>query len=165
MNQLPDPQQPTAGAAGQPALEDQARAFLDAIEDAMRTPTSYRDETPVPPIGSALPVPQPGRPPMSQKATDASALMLSAGVASLPLGAAVTGILWASGTADPAVVGMICGAPAALILALSRLVRGVKQAAPDVHHHHYEGDVHQDHRTYTTETRGVWAHTRNQLPK
>ncbi len=165
MNPMPDPHQPTAEKAGQPALDDQARQFLAAVEDAMRTPTSYRDETPVPAIGSALPVPQPGRPPMSQKATDASALMLSAGIASLPLGAAVTGILWASGGADPVVVGMICGAPAALILALSRLVRGVKQAAPDVHHHHYNGDVLQDYRQTTTHTRGVIAHTRNQLPK
>ncbi|WP_308056982.1 hypothetical protein [Streptomyces scabiei] len=160
MNQLPE--QP-AETAGQPTGQDyaEARRLLAALD---QIPTSFRDETPVPPVGSALPVPQPGRPPMSQKATDASALMLSAGVASLPLGAAVTGVLWASGAADPAVVGMICGAPAALVLALSRLVRGVKQAAPDVHHH-YTGDVHQDYSQVNTTTRGVWARTRNQLPK
>ncbi|WP_431997771.1 hypothetical protein [Streptomyces fungicidicus] len=163
MNQLPDPQQPTADAAGQPALDDQARAFLAAVEDAMRTPTAYRDETPVPTIGSALPVPQPGRPPMSQRATDASALMLSAGVASLPLGAAVTAVLWASGNADPVVVGMICGAPAALALALARLMRRTKEAAPDVHHHHYTGVV--DQRTLNTTTRGLWASTRNDVTK
>jgi hypothetical protein len=163
VNPLPDPQQPTADAAGQPALDDQARAFLAAVEDAMRTPTAYRDETPVPTIGSALPVPQPGRPPMSQRATDASALMLSAGVASLPLGAAVTAVLWASGNADPVVVGMICGAPAALALALARLMRRAKEAAPDVHHHHYTGVVVQ--RTVNTTTRGLWASTRNDVAK
>jgi hypothetical protein len=91
--------------------------------------------------------------------------MLSAGLASLPVGAAVTGILWASGSADPVVVGIICGAPAALVLALSRLLRGAKQAAPDVHHHHYEGPVTMDHRTTTTHTRGIWAKTRNELPR
>lgn len=161
MSTLPEPQPPTATAAGQPALNDQARQFLAAVEDAMRTPTSYRDETPVPAIGSALPVPQPGRPPMSQRATDASALMLSAGIASLPLGAAVTGVLWASGTADPTVVALICAAPPALILAISRLVGRAKQAMPDVHHHHYNAPV--DQRTVHTDVRGVWVKNRTDL--
>jgi hypothetical protein len=165
MDHLPEPT-PTAPAAGQPALDDQARQFLAAIEDAMSAPTSYRDDTPVPAVGAALPVPQPGRPPMSQKATDTSALILSVGAASLPVGAAVTGILWASGTADPFVVGLIFGAPTALALALARLFRTAKQAEPDVHHHHYEGaQIVQDHSTTNTRTTGLWASTRNQLER
>jgi len=102
---------------------------------------------------------------MSQKATDTSALMLSAGVASLPVGAAITVILWASGHADPGVVALLCAAPPTFVLALSRLMRKAKDAVPDVHHHHYTGNVHQDHRTTTTHTRGLWARTNNQLPK
>lgn len=163
-------QQPNT--AGQPAIDDAARAFLADIEDAMAPaiPTSFRDPTPVPTVGTTPPVPQPGRPPMSQKAVDASTMMLSAGVASLPIGAATTGILWASGHANPAVVACICAAPAALavpILALSRLAKRAREAAeaaPPVHHHHYEGTVIQDHRTVNTQTRGIWASTRNQLP-
>ncbi|MFJ4473244.1 hypothetical protein ACIP2X_37920 [Streptomyces sp. NPDC089424] len=164
MTRLPDPKQPHATTAGQPteADRDQARRWLAALDEI---PTSFHDPTPVPAIGTAPPVAQPGRPPMSQRATDASALMLSAGIASLPLGAAVTGILWASGNADPVIVGMICGAPAALVLALSRLVGKAKQAAPDTHHHHYNGNVRQTYNTQTTHQRSVWASTRNQLPK
>jgi hypothetical protein len=152
----------------QPNLDDQARQLLAAVEDAMATPTSYRDETPVPVIGTVPPVPQPGRPPMSQRATDVSALMLSAGLASLPFGAAVTGILWASGHADPAVIAIICAAPTTLVLALSRLMKHTKdvvQAAPPVIHEHYTGTITQDRRTLNTHTRGIVASTRNQLPK
>ncbi|MEU5477469.1 hypothetical protein AB0H11_07785 [Streptomyces mirabilis] len=128
----------------------------------MRTPTSYRDDAPVPLIGAAPPVAQPGRPPMSQKATDASALMLSGGLASLPLGAAASLVLWASGHADPMVIAVICAAPTALILALSRLVKRAKEAEPDVHHHNYSGPVYQDQRNVHSSTRGVWAKTNNQ---
>jgi hypothetical protein len=40
----------------------------------------------------------------------------------------------------------------------------VVEAAPPVHHHHYEADVHQDNRNVSTNTRGLIAHTRNELP-
>jgi hypothetical protein len=160
VNRTPDPQQPS--------LDDQAHALIAAVEQAMRTPTAYRDDTPLPAIGTTPPVPQPGRPPMSQRATDASALMLSAGLASLPIGAAATGILWASGNADPAVVALICAAPTTLVLALSRLMKRAKEtveAAPTEIHQHYTGTVIQDQRSLNTTTRGIVAHTRNQIPR
>ena len=170
---LPDPQQPTATTAGQPTIDDQAQKLLAAVNEAMgaATPTSYRDISPLPAVGPTPPVPQPGRPPMSQRATDASALILSTGAASLPVGAVATGVLWASGHADPAVIGMICAVPAAVavpILALARVLRRAKaavEAAPPVHHHHYNGPVVQDHRSVNTQTRGVWAKTTNHLPR
>lgn len=163
---LTDPQQPHATFTSQPDLDDQARHLVDAVEDALRTPTSYRDPSPTPTVGATPPVAQPGRPPMSQKATDASALMLSAGVASLPIGASAALVLWASGNADPVVTAMICAAPATLIFAISRLVKRTKEAAPDTHHHHYEGAVvHQDQRSVNSKTSGVWASTRNELPR
>jgi hypothetical protein len=168
VNRLPDPHQPTATKAGQPTLDDQAHKLIEAVNEALTTPTHYRDETPVPAIGNALPVPQPGRPPMSQRATDASALMLSAGVASLPLGAAATGILWASGNADPVVIAVICAAPTTLVLALSRLMKRTKdtvQAAPPVIHQHYNGNVTQTRNTIHADNRGIWAKTRNELPR
>lgn len=161
MTVLPEPK-PTAPAAGQAHLDAQARQLLAAVEEAMRTPTSYRDDAPVPLIGTAPPVAQPGRPPMSQKATDASALMLSGGLASLPLGAAASLVLWASGHADPAVIAVICAAPTTLILALSRLVKRAKEAAPDEIHNHYTGPVYQDQSETHTTTKGVWAKTNNQ---
>jgi hypothetical protein len=173
---LPNPQQPQATTAGQPAIAPAARAFLTEVEEALAaahtpTATSFRDPTPVPAIGTAPPVPQPGRPAMSQSAVNASTLMLSAGVASLPVGAATALVLWASGHANPEVIAWACAVPVSVavpVLALSRLVKRAKDAvaaAPAEQHHHYNGPVTQDHRTYTSETRGVWASTRNQLPK
>ncbi|MFJ2964242.1 hypothetical protein ACIPIC_18325 [Streptomyces collinus] len=168
MTQLPEPQQPTAETPGQPAGGSLTDAVIEAaVRDTIRQ-TSFRDDTPVPAIGDALPVPQPGRPPMSQKATDDSVRMISAGFLTLCAGGAVSGVLYFSGQADPVVIGMMGAVPAGLavpIFALSRLVKRAKQAAPDVHHHHYNGDVHQDYSQVNTTTRGVWAHTRNQLPK
>ncbi|MBA2951604.1 hypothetical protein [Streptomyces himalayensis] len=137
------------------------RRLMAAI-DEIPAPTSFRDDSPIPIVGSAPPVAQPGRPPMSQKATDASALMLSGSVLTAVVGGSATAILWASGGADPIVVAMVFGAPAALVLALSRLVKRAKGVLPDEHHHHYDGPVYQDQRSTSSTTRGVWAKTNNQ---
>ncbi|QKW31532.1 hypothetical protein HUT11_35700 (plasmid) [Streptomyces seoulensis] len=146
-----------------------------ALAQATRTdnpaPTAFRDPTPIPTIGPTPPVPQPGRPPMSSKATDDSVRMLSAGFLTLCGGGAISSILWASGHADPTTIGVMAAAPAGLaipILALSRLVKRAKNvvaAAPPVVHNHYDGIVHVDARTVNSQTRGVWASTRNQLPR
>jgi hypothetical protein len=124
--------------------------------------TSYRDDSPVPTVGTAPPVAQPGRPPMSQKAVDASALMLSAGVASLPIGGMTSLVLYALGHVDPVSLGIGAGAPVVLVLAISRLLARAKQvveAAPAEHHHHYAGDVYQRHSH--SENRSVWNKTIN----
>ncbi|MFF1843068.1 hypothetical protein ACFVW9_15145 [Streptomyces sp. NPDC058217] len=144
--------------------QDQARQL---IEEAfvIERPTSYRDDTPLPVVGTTPPVPQPGRPPMSQRATDASALMLSGGVATALVGGTASLVMVASGYADPVVCSIVVGSPAVLVLALSRLVGRVKatvEAAPATHHHHYTGNVVQDSRSISTTTRGVIANTRNQ---
>jgi hypothetical protein len=100
---------------------------------------------------------------MSQSAVDASTMMLSGSVLTAVIGGSVTAVLWASGSADPVVVGFICAAPAALtvpVLAVGRMLRRAKEATPDVHHHHYTG--HVDQRTVNTKTSGVWAKTNNQ---
>jgi hypothetical protein len=129
------------------------------IADAYQ-PTSYRDTTPIPTVGSAPPVAQPGRPPMSAKAVDDTARMLGASVLVATSGGAATAILWASGHANPAVVGLVFGAPTALVLALGRLAKRARPE-PDVHHH-YEGPVYQDQRNVHSSTRGVWAKNTNQ---
>jgi predicted Co/Zn/Cd cation transporter (cation efflux family) len=108
---------------------------------------------------------------MSEAATNISGVMIASSIPILALGGSATAILWASGYADPTVVGLIAGTPLALaipVLALSRLVKRTKEvveAAPPVHHHTYNGNVSQEYRTLNTNTRGVWASTRNQLPK
>ncbi|MFE4867702.1 hypothetical protein [Streptomyces sp. NPDC056682] len=167
MSPLPG-QRPTT-AAGQPATDDQARQFLAAVEDAMRTPTSYRSADPSlpswadgPRIGTAPAVPQPGIPPMSQRSTDIGRTALYCGVATVPPGLILIGTLLASGQADPTVIAWICAAPAAVavpILAFARLIRGAKEAVeaapPAEVHHHYSGPVHQDQRNVTNHNRGL----------
>jgi hypothetical protein len=141
-----------------PLSEEVAKEHADRL-----IATAFRDETPLPQYGATPPVPQPGRPPMSQKAVDLSTVMLSASVATIPPGAIAIGAMLASGYANPTVIGMICAAPAAIavpIFAVARLLRGVKDATPDVHHHHYSG--HVDQRTVQTKTTGLWARTNNQ---
>ncbi|MFC8010835.1 hypothetical protein [Streptomyces cinereoruber] len=128
-------------------------------------PTAYRDETPVPAVGTALPVAQPGRAPMSQRATDASALMLAAGAGTLMAGTGAGVALWALGGVDPLALALAAGAPVAVVAALSRLVRRAGQAAsetaPVTHHHHYSGpvDARQEHHTTAPVTRGFFART------
>jgi hypothetical protein len=153
---MPEPVTPMSEEA---ATKEAHRLIAEAY-----TPTSYRDDSlpATSTIGPTPPVPQPGRPPMSQKATDASALMVTGGFATLCLGAAVSAVLHYSGQADPVVVGCICGAPPAVLLALSRLVKRAKGALPDEHHHHYDGPVYQDQRNVQSKTTGLIAKTNNQ---
>ncbi|MEU3656421.1 hypothetical protein AB0E67_27165 [Streptomyces sp. NPDC032161] len=157
---LPDPKQP--------ALDDQADRLIAAVNEALTTPTAYRDDTPLPTVGTTPPIPQPGRPPMSQRATDASTLMLTGGAASLMVGGSASLVMLASGYADPAVCAIAFGAPTVLVLAIARLVgkaKAVVEAAPAPVHNHYNGNTTVDQRSINTHTRGVIAHTRNQLPK
>jgi hypothetical protein len=152
----------TPGASLPDVAMSEAEATAEArriIADAYR-PTAYRDDTPVPAYGTTPPVTQPGRPPMSQGATDASALMLAGATATTMVGGTAAVLLYVSQYADPIVCGLVFGAPTALVLALARLVQKAKPA-PDIHHH-YEGPVHQDQRTVHTRTTGVWARTNNQ---
>jgi len=93
-----------------PAIPPDPQLIAD-VEAIYHGPTSHRDLSPLPVIGTALPVPQPGRPPMSQKATDVSTVMLMGGLATVPPGLIAIGVLLASDYADPAVIGMICAAP------------------------------------------------------
>ncbi|MGW3594993.1 hypothetical protein [Streptomyces sp. NPDC005167] len=160
--QLPESHQQQA-QPGQPTPNALQQAVNQAITEGLIA--GYRDTTPLPAIGTTPPVAQPGRPPMSQRATDASALMLSGGVATVLVGGSASLVMVASGYADPAVCAVVFGAPAVIVLALSRLVGRVKatvEAAPPTHHHYYNGTVIQDSRSITTTNRGVIANNRNQ---
>lgn len=138
-----------------PLSEEVAKEHADRL-----IATAFRDDTPVPQYGTAPPVAQPGRPPMSSKAVDDTARMLGASVLIAVSGGSTTAVLWASGYANPTVVALVFGAPTALALAIGRVMKRAKEAAPDVHHHHYVGPV--DQRTVHSRTRGVWAKTTNQ---
>jgi hypothetical protein len=157
MTVLPEPT-PTAPQAGQAnSLTD---AVIQAAVDNAIDKARRHDTSPKAVIGSAPPIAQPGRPPMSQGATDASVLMLAGGgaVSMVSLSAAV--LMYASQYADPVVCGLVFGAPTALVLALARLAKRAKPE-PEIHHH-YTGPVYQDHRETHTNTRSVWAKNINQ---
>lgn len=178
MNHLPGPaQQPYAPQAGQPETAAAAQAFLADIESIMAkspTATSFRDPTPVPNIGTTPPVTdQPGarRPAMSQRAVDLNTTILSSSVVIGMTGAAGTGILWASGQANPTVIAWICAgivaAPAILTIpilafnSLAKSARKVAEAAPPTVHNHYNGYVDQRQINVSTRTTGLIAGTSN----
>jgi hypothetical protein len=82
------------------------------------------------------------------------------------VGTPVVGILWVSGQANTTVIGIIFGAPVALVLAIGRLMGRAKQvveAAPREIHNHMSGPVYQDHSTTETKTKNfsVTAETNN----
>ncbi|MFJ3507815.1 hypothetical protein [Streptomyces luteogriseus] len=152
MYPLPEP--PAAPAARQ-ATNPLTDAVLQAAVDNF-IHESRRESTSPPPAQREVPA-------MSARATETARAVMFCSLATVPPGLVATAILLASEHADPTVIGMICAAPAAIavpILALARLLRGAKEAAPDVHYHHYSG--HVDQRTVHTKNTGVWARTNNQ---
>ncbi|MEU2439903.1 hypothetical protein ABZ595_27535 [Streptomyces rubradiris] len=156
----PNTPPPTAGMSDDVAAAEARRIIADAYRPAPEMPTAYRDDAPLPAYGSTPPVVQSGRPPMSQGATDASALMLAGGATTAMVGGTAAVLMYVSQFADPVVCGLVFGAPTALVLALARLAKRA-QPVPAVHHH-YEGPVYQDQRTVHSTTRGVWAKTTNE---
>ncbi|MEU6054216.1 hypothetical protein ABZ829_27820 [Streptomyces xanthochromogenes] len=184
MNRLPDPHQPTAHQAGQPhpTADDIAEALRRSVDQTMhdanlaiareQTPhlaTFYKNTDPVPHKGTAPPVAQPGRPAMSQGATDISVLMLAGGAGMALLGVGVSMVMLASHYANLGVCAVVFGAPVAFALALARVLKrtaGVVAAAPapvEIHQH-YTGHVHQEHHEITSTTKGLIATTRNEHP-
>lgn len=142
--------------------DDRARQL---ISEAYK-PTSFRDDTPVPAYGTAAPVPQPGRPPMSQRATDASSLMLTGSVLTLSVGGATSLVLYTLGQVDPVNLAIGAGAPVTFLLAAGALLRAVGRAKADAHtehHHHYSGPVRQETTRVDSTTKGLFARTSNDI--
>jgi hypothetical protein len=160
-----------------------AAQFLSEVEEALAavrkperppTPTSYRDPTDVPAIGTAPPIAQPGRPPMSQRAVDLNTTLISTSVVIAVTGGSISAVLCASSIANTTVIAWICvgvvAVPVVLalpFLALKSLMKSAKEvvkAAPPVIHQHYSGQITQNRNTINADTRGLIAVTRNQLP-
>ncbi|MFI5831061.1 hypothetical protein ACIA6C_28070 [Streptomyces sp. NPDC051578] len=147
----------------QHADHEHAEQLIAAVNDAL-TATAYRDPSPIPAVGPTPPVPQPGRPPMSQKATDASALMLCGSAVALSVGGATSLVLYTLGQVDPVTLAIGAAGAVALVLAVGALIRTATSGLQGVHtetHHHYSGPVSQEHHTVSTQTRGFFAKTIN----
>lgn len=129
--------------------------FIDKVEQALAGRTY-----------DPSPVPQPGRPPMSQRATDISVIMLSAGAASIPIGGITCLGLYTLGGVAPLTLAVTFGGIAGVLIAaagfIRSLARSVAAAAPagDTINHVY-GNVTQHSHTETTQTRGFIAKTIN----
>ncbi|MFH9798083.1 hypothetical protein [Streptomyces virginiae] len=151
-------------SAPSPLDREQAARLVQAVDEALTPATTYRDTSLLPAVGPTPPVAQPGRPPMSQRATDASMLMLAAGAASLPIGGATSLVLYTLGHVDPAALAIGAAAPVALVLAIGSLIRAASRGMQGVGaeiHNHYNGDVSQRNNTVNTETRGLFVKTIN----
>lgn len=152
-----------------------ARLLAEAYSHDAPAATHYRDITPQPTRGDAMPYAQPGRPPMSQKATDHASLVLAYSIGSLPLGAALSLVLWSLSSLDTTTLAIAAAAPAGLVGTLGitarmigRAVRDSAGALPDttVHQHHGPTYVQhtQVHHELHTDTKW-FGRTVNQLPR
>ncbi|MEV8103146.1 hypothetical protein [Streptomyces sp. NPDC088135] len=149
------------------AAAEAARLIAEGYSTTGPTATSYKDIAPLPTTGDAVPWPQPGRPPMSQKATDTSALMLSGSVAALSVGGATSLVLYTLGQVGPTTLAVTGGGSVALVLALGSLLRSAGRAKADAAaarpetHIHYNGSVRQETTNVSSTTKGLIARTRN----
>lgn len=156
------PEQPVAGQPD-PSVRRNADQIMAAINEIqIEKATSYRDTSPLPVVGPTPPVPQPGPPPMSQWAIDASGVLKGVGAVSIPIG----GALWIVGQVEPLTLGIIFGSPAVAALAVARLVAKVKDAnqntpQPVTQNLYGPVTVHHDERTLNADARGIWAKTTN----
>ncbi|MFB7584600.1 hypothetical protein [Streptomyces hydrogenans] len=153
--------------AARPLTDAEADARAqELIHEAYRpAPLSFRDPSPTPAYGDTPPVPQPGRPPMSQKATDASALMLTGSVAALSVSGGVSLVLYTLGQVDPVTLAIGAAGPVALVLAAGSLLKSLARAkaasTTTTHHHHYNGPVRQETTNLSSTTKGMVARTNN----
>ncbi|MFF8329207.1 hypothetical protein [Rhodococcus qingshengii] len=155
------PLSPTAAAAEAERLITEAYRPDPTPPAPAPAATFHRDTTPLPAYGTTPPVTQPGRPPMSQRATDISGVMLAGSVASVPVGGITCLVLWTLGTVDPVNLAIGGLTPVGVLLAAGALLSRLKGVHTE-HHHHYSGPVHQDLSTTTTNTaKGVLAVNRS----
>lgn len=124
--------------------------------------TRYRDDTELPETGDAMPVTQPGRPPMSQRAVDHSRIVLAYGAASLPIGGVLSLILHTAANMTTTQLLTIGAAPVGVVIAIGvaarmigSAVREGAEALPREQHDHYEGNVTVHRTELHTRTRGL----------
>lgn len=147
-----------------------ARLVAEGYSQDAPVATQYRDIHPVPTTGGAVPHAQPGRPPMSQRATDHSALVLTYSFASLPVGGATSLVLSVLSSVSPTTLAIAGLAAAGFVITvgitarmMGRAVREGASALPDTaqHHHTHIGPTYLNQ--LHTQTRG-FGRTTNQLP-
>lgn len=146
----------------------QALKLIDAVNDAMATPTSYRDDTDVPKIGDAPPVLQPETRRVPTWATGIA-------VASLGIGAGTTGLGCAAWllfkglslvslpslqTFALILLAPFAGAAVLAVAVGAAIAKANRSSTTNV----YKGSVHVTNKTEVNSTaRGPFARNRNQV--
>lgn len=144
------------------AADAEARRIIaDAYRPAPETPTSYRDDSPLPQFGDSPPVIQPDR-------RIVPAWAAGTAVAGIGVGAAFVGVgcgVWLAcqGFASVSLTSVLfvtlpIAATAAVITAIGTALRSLRDVHTE-HHHHYRGAVRQENNT--THTKAVFARTDN----
>ena len=146
------------------STDARARQLIDAVNEAMKTPTAYRDETPVPAIGDTPPVDQPETRRVPTWATGIAVASIGIGAGAVGVGCAVW--LAAKGLAAITLTGVLAALSpfvglAALVLAIgAALAKAGRASTTNV----YKGSVSVTNKTEISSTaRGMFARNRNQV--
>ncbi|MFJ5640813.1 hypothetical protein [Streptomyces sp. NPDC093223] len=144
------------------AVAEARRIIADAYRTAPETPTSYRDDSPLPAFGDMPPVLQPDR-------RIVPAWAAGTAVAGIGVGAAFVGVgcgLWLACQGFAAVsltsvlfVTLPIAAVAGVFAAIGTALRSLKGVHTETHHH-YTGPIQQHHSS--SKTYGVIARTHNE---
>ncbi|MFJ8273847.1 hypothetical protein ACIQ8G_26795 [Streptomyces sp. NPDC094154] len=160
---------------GQTAQEafDEARMLADWYSSS--APKNTRSVAPAPlpttPVtGDTVPFDPHGRAPMSQRATDHAALVLVYSFGSLPVGAAISLVLWRLSSVSPTTLTIVGVGTVGVITSIGvaarmigRAVRDGASALPTPTVNHYTGPNYVQHNQLHTETKWFGT-TNNELP-
>ncbi|MFG3517574.1 hypothetical protein [Streptomyces bobili] len=148
------------------------RLLAEGLSSNTPLPTRYRDIVPAPiepTVGDAVPFAQPGRPPMSQHATDHATLVIVYSFGSLPVGGAISLVLWQLSSVSSTTLAIAGIGAAGVFIAIGaaarmigRAFRDVASELPDHTVNQYTGTVYVQHTELHTNTRG-FGRTNNQL--
>ncbi|WP_055693017.1 hypothetical protein [Streptomyces prasinopilosus] len=144
--------------------DDQARQLIDAVNDAMKAPTAYRDDTPVPAVGDAPPVAQPETRRVPTWATGIAVASIGIGAGAVGIGCAVW--LAAKGLAAITLTGVLAALSPFVGLAVLALAIGaaIARAGRASTTNVYKGSVSVTNKTEISSTaRGLFARNRNQV--
>ncbi|MER7965322.1 hypothetical protein [Streptomyces ardesiacus] len=163
----PDPIQSDPGLTDTEADAEARRIIADAYRPLPETPTAYRDTTPLPAYGNALPVLQPDNRIVPAWAAGTAVAGIGVGATCVGLGCGI----WLACQGFAAVtlasvlfVTLPIAALAAVATAIGSAVRSVKTAHTETHHH-YTGPVRLENNTITAPAYGLIARNRNELTR
>ncbi|WP_202918442.1 hypothetical protein [Streptomyces cavernae] len=160
---------------GQTAQEafDEARMLANWYSSSVPTTTRAAAPTPTalptPPTAGTVPFDPHGRPPMSQRATDHAVLVIVYSWGSLPVGGAISLVLWRLSSMSPTQLTIAGLSASGLFIALGaaarmigRAFRDVASEMPDHTVNQYSGTVYVQHTELHTNTRG-FGRTNNEI--